>query len=312
MFSIQHFIWVFISLALIAAGLIALKKKKPTLKQVLTTVSIACAASELIKVFSCLELVPSADGSILYPYLELQHLPLHLCSIQILLIFYCRFGRGTIAESRGKQIALQFMYPTCAVGAPFAIALPSIFNTTITVSQAFTHPIAYQTFLFHPMLIVLGIYIPMSGEVKFSWKTYGKTMGLLGFITFVQIYLNSLFANVTYLNGITFVKGFDAASSVTPMTEVFKNAYAERYGDEAPTENCALGFDAYLMALEGIRLSEDTDDGVILTSKLKSIRGLEGATGYISINAQGDPTKDVVIEVITNDGSAVVYTVAPN
>ena len=118
--------------------------------------------------------------------------------------------------------------------------------------------------------------------------------------------------NVTYLNGVTFVKGFDAASSVTPMTEVFKNAYAERYGDEAPTENCALGFDAYLMALEGIRLSEDTDDGVILTSKLKSIRGLEGATGYISINAQGDPTKDVVIEVITNDGSAAVYTVAPN
>ncbi|MBQ2095232.1 MAG: ABC transporter substrate-binding protein, partial [Firmicutes bacterium] len=118
--------------------------------------------------------------------------------------------------------------------------------------------------------------------------------------------------NVSYLNGVTFVKGFDAASSVTPMTEVFKNAYAEAYGEEAPTENCALGFDAYLMALEGIRLSEDTDDGVILTSKLKSIRGLEGATGYISINAQGDPTKDVVIEVITNDGSAVVYTVAPN
>ena len=66
------------------------------------------------------------------------------------------------------------------------------------------------------------------------------------------------------------------------------------------------------MALEGIRLSEDTDDGVILTSKLKSIRNLEGATGYISINSQGDPTKDVVIEVITSNGSAVVYTVAPN
>lgn len=118
--------------------------------------------------------------------------------------------------------------------------------------------------------------------------------------------------NVSYLNGVTFVKGFDAASSVTPMTDVFTKAYAEKYGEELPSENCALGFDAYLMALEGIRLSEDTDDGVILTSKLKSIRGLEGATGYISINAQGDPTKDVVIEVITNDGSAAVYTVAPN
>ena len=118
--------------------------------------------------------------------------------------------------------------------------------------------------------------------------------------------------DVTFLNGVTYVKGFDAASSVTPMTDVFKKAYAEKYGDEAPSENCALGFDAYLMALEGIRLSEDTDDGVILTSKLKSIRNLEGATGYISINSQGDPTKDVVIEVITSNGSAVVYTVAPN
>ena len=117
---------------------------------------------------------------------------------------------------------------------------------------------------------------------------------------------------ISYLNGTTYVKGFDAASSVTPMTDVFKKAYAEKYGDEAPSENCALGFDAYLMALEGIRLSEDTDDGVILTSKLKSIRNLEGATGYISINSQGDPTKDVVIEVITSNGSAVVYTVAPN
>ncbi|MBR5640872.1 MAG: ABC transporter substrate-binding protein [Firmicutes bacterium] len=118
--------------------------------------------------------------------------------------------------------------------------------------------------------------------------------------------------NVAFLNGVTFVKGFDAASSVTPMTDTFKNAYKEKYGDDDPSENCALGFDAYLMALEGIRLSEDTDDGVILTSKLKSIRNLEGATGYISINSQGDPTKDVVIEVITSKGSAVVYTVTPN
>ena len=201
MFSIQHFIWVAISLALIAAGLVALKKKKPSLRQVLTIACIGCVASELIKVFSCIELIPSADGSILYPYLELQHLPLHLCSIQIFFIFYCRFGKGSIAESKAKQLILQFMYPTCAIGAPFALALPSIFNTTITVSQAFTHPIAYQTFLYHAMLIILGIYIPMSGEVSFSWKTYRKTMGILGLITFAQIYLNSLFANVTYVNG---------------------------------------------------------------------------------------------------------------
>lgn len=117
--------------------------------------------------------------------------------------------------------------------------------------------------------------------------------------------------SLSFLNGVTYVQGFDAQSDLTPMTERFRAAYQERYGDDPPTENCALGFDAYLMALEGIRLSEDTDDGVILTSKLKSIRGLEGATGYISINSQGDPVKDVVIEVITSNGPAAVYTAEP-
>ena len=106
---------------------------------------------------------------------------------------------------------------------------------------------------------------------------------------------------------------YDPFMDITSMSKALREIWQHRYGSASvPSEEAALAFDAYLMALEGIRLSEDTDDGVILTSKLKSIRGLEGATGYISINAQGDPTKDVVIEVITNDGSAVVYTVAPN
>lgn len=163
-----------------------------------------------------------------------------------------------------------------------------------------------------------AVFFPSSASVGYKVLQQAAPMGLqwIGCAKWEDLQETAAAASgdgdVRYLNGVTYVKGFDASENLTPMTEVFKKAYAERYGDETPSENCALGFDAYLMALEGIRLSEDTDDGVILTSKLKSIRGLEGATGYISINAQGDPSKDVVIEVITNDGSAAVYTVAPN
>ena len=201
MFSVQHIIWIVISVVLIAVDVILLNKKRPPLKKVLDWAVVFCVASELVKVFSCIEMVPSADGSIIYPYLELKHLPLHLCSIQLIFIFYCRFAKGGISESTTKQFLLSFMYPTCAIGAMFAILLPSIFSTTITVRQAFTHPIAYQTFIYHAMLIALGIYIPMSGEVSFSWKSYRKTMGFFGLITFVMIYLNSLFASETYENG---------------------------------------------------------------------------------------------------------------
>ena len=163
-----------------------------------------------------------------------------------------------------------------------------------------------------------AVFFPCSSSVGYKVLYQAAPMGLrwIGCAKWEDLQETAAAAvpdgDTAFLNGGTYVKGFDASSSMTPMTDVFKKAFAEKYGDDVPTENCALGFDAYLMALEGIRLSEDTDDGVILTSKLKSIRGLEGATGYISINSQGDPSKDVVIEVITNKGSAAVFTVAPN
>ena len=201
MFSIQHIIWVIISVIIISLSFVYLNRKRPSLKDVLSACCIVCVASEVIKVLSCIEMVPSSDGTMIFPYLQMQHLPLHLCSIQIFTIFYCRFGKGTIAGSKVKQFLLAFMYPTCTLGAVFAIALPSIFNTTITVSQAFTHPIAYQLFIYHSVLLALGLYIPMSGEVRFSWSTYRSTMLAMSVLTFLGLYFNSIFASPTYVDG---------------------------------------------------------------------------------------------------------------
>ena len=84
MFSIQHIIWVVITVIIICLSLIYLKKKKPALKDVLTACCVVCVASEVIKVLSCIEMIPSSDGSIIYPYLQMQHLPLHLYSLPFL------------------------------------------------------------------------------------------------------------------------------------------------------------------------------------------------------------------------------------
>ena len=116
-----------------------------------------------------------------------------------------------------------------------------------------------------------------------------------------------------YLEGVTYVQDFDLIADNTPMTETFIKAYKEKYGeDQTPSENCALGFDAYLLALEGLRTTSDINDGVLITSALKSVRNFEGATGYISIDSQGDPAKDVVIEKILNSGTEAVYTAVPD
>ncbi|MBR6799428.1 MAG: YwaF family protein [Firmicutes bacterium] len=198
MFSIYHIIWLVICVAVMIAAIIYLKKQRPQLKDVLTVACIVSIASELIKVFSTIQMVPSSDGSMMYPYLEVQHLPLHLCSLQILVIFYVRFSNND--KLRDKLLA--FMYPTCIVGAVLALMMTSIFNATIEVTQAFTHPLAYQYFLFHTMLLLLGIYIPMSGEVELDWKHYRSTMAILAVLGFLSIYINSLLAKATYVSGV--------------------------------------------------------------------------------------------------------------
>ncbi len=196
MFTVNHFIWLGICAALGAAAFLYLRRHRPPLRSVLTVACVLCVLSELVKTLSVLQMVPSSDGTSVRLYLEMQHLPLHLCSIQIIFIFIARFGR----DSRGRDALLAFMYPTCTLGALFALALPSIFSSTIDVSQAFTHPLAYQFFIFHTMLVVLGIYIAMSGEVDIRPRHYLSTLGILGALAFASIYLNSMFAVPTYVN----------------------------------------------------------------------------------------------------------------
>lgn len=198
MFSAVHIIWLVVSAALIIAAVTYIKKNTVSLEKVLNVSCVICIVSEVIKVFSMMELVPSADGSTMYPYLMPQHMPFHLCSIQILVIFYVRFtGKGKI-----KETLEAFMYPTCIVGAVLALIMPSIFTgRTLELFQAFTHPLAYQYFLYHSMLIVLGVSIIVTKEVDIRRKHYFSTVGILGVMAFVSVYLNSWLAAPTYISG---------------------------------------------------------------------------------------------------------------
>lgn len=197
MFSVNHFIWLGISIAAMTAALCYLKKYKPSLASVLSVCCVLCILSEVTKTFSVLEMIPSSDGSTMHVYLEMGQVPLHLCSIQIAFIFFTRFSKNQ--QAREKLLA--FMYPSCILGAAFAMAIPTIFSSTVPVSQAFTHPQAYQYFLYHAMLIVLGIYIVMSKEISLKAKHYLSSLAILGGLGFASIYLNSIFASPTYVDG---------------------------------------------------------------------------------------------------------------
>lgn len=197
MFSIQHFIWLFITFSLVAVSLICCLKKRPGLEKFLNVACLICLASELIKIFSSVELIPSSDGLTYFPYIQTQHLPFHLCSVQIIFIFIVRFAKDSPAKDR----IYGFLYPTTIIGALFALALPSIFSTSISVQEAFTHPLAYQFFVYHGMLIVLGVYIYIEKKDTFTSSYYFSTEAILFLISVVSIYINSIFASPVYKNG---------------------------------------------------------------------------------------------------------------
>ncbi len=197
MFTFTHLIWAVISVTVCGVGLTLLLKYKPPLEKVLTVCCIVCIVSELVKLFSVIQMVPSDDGSRMNLYIKMQHLPLHLCSLQIILIHYARFAK----ESEFKTILLGFMYPTCVAGAFFAILLPSIFNGTVKVEKAFVTPMTYQFFLYHCMLIIFGLYILLSGEVKLKPRHCLTTMGGLGLMAVLSLYTNAMFSSVEYDGG---------------------------------------------------------------------------------------------------------------
>lgn len=197
MFTWRHFVWLFICTAVIVVSLICLKKYKVSLQRMLSIGCVVSILSEITKVVSVIRMVPSSDGSMIYPYMQMNHLPLHLCSIQILLIFYVRFTEN----KRLRENVLAFMYPACLLGALMALAMPSIFTTSIRIEQAFTHPMAYQFFSYHTMLIILGIYIAISGEIHWELKHLRNTYIIIALMAFLSLYLNSMFASPVYLNG---------------------------------------------------------------------------------------------------------------
>jgi len=116
----------------------------------------------------------------------------------------------------------------------------------------------------------------------------------------------------SYLTGVSYTEDYDVSAYSSAMTQLMLNEYAKENGSGAvPSEAFAFGFDAYLLALAGIEEAGSTTDSELIARKLTSVYELEGATGKISLNSQGDPIRDVIIEQVTPDGVHAVYTVAP-
>ena len=107
-----------------------------------------------------------------------------------------------------------------------------------------------------------------------------------------------------YMNqNVAFSTLYAEKESVTATSEEFLAAYEKEYGKKStPDAATALGFDAYLIALEAIEGAGEA---------LTETKNFQGASGDITFDSVGDPKKSVVINTFVNKKITPICTIDP-
>jgi branched-chain amino acid transport system substrate-binding protein len=106
-----------------------------------------------------------------------------------------------------------------------------------------------------------------------------------------------------------FTADYDPYVDLTPMSKTLRDAWQRKYGSASvPSEEAALGFDAYLLAITALENAEDISSRESIAAALKAVEELEGSTGLISISMNGSPVRSVQIYRTEEESNELVFT----
>lgn len=111
---------------------------------------------------------------------------------------------------------------------------------------------------------------------------------------------------------LAFVNFFTADDTINQESEKFLEAYHEKYGkDKEPEDSVALGYDAYLIAINAVNDAGNDPSGNDIRKVMASAKEFQGASGNITFNTEGDPLRSA--QISTWEGKKIVstYTVEP-
>lgn len=111
------------------------------------------------------------------------------------------------------------------------------------------------------------------------------------------------------VEGLTISSFYSAEAPANEVAKNFVAAYKKKYGKE-PNANAALGFDTYNMVVDAIRRAGSTNPKAIRDA-LATTKGFVGVTGTITIDENGNATKDAVILRVQNGVFRYVTTIHP-
>lgn len=111
---------------------------------------------------------------------------------------------------------------------------------------------------------------------------------------------------------LAFVNFFTADDTINQESEKFLEAYHEKYGkDKEPEDSVALGYDAYLIAINAVNDAGNDPSGNDIRKVLASAKEFQGASGNITFNTEGDPLRSAQISTWEGKKKVSTYTVEP-
>lgn len=109
--------------------------------------------------------------------------------------------------------------------------------------------------------------------------------------------------------GLIFSTHYHPDANLSPASAPFVEAFEAEYG-ERPSAFAALGYDAYMLALDAVERANSFDP-VAIRDAMAATKDFPGASGSISLNEDGDAVKTAVILTVENGAFKFLTTVAP-
>ncbi|MCL2805303.1 MAG: YwaF family protein [Treponema sp.] len=179
LFSVSHIIFLVVLWTLAAILAFYFSKKLGYNKKLIWVCAIIGILSEIEKILFFIE------GTEFGFRLPAEHLPFNMCPFQIFLIFAL-----AVSECPKKcKILLYFMYPTMVGGGFIGMLIPSAAINFHGLVEFAT----YRYFIYHAMLIFLGLYLYLSKPVEYTIKSFGIASGLIFLVLILAIWLNAFF-----------------------------------------------------------------------------------------------------------------------
>lgn len=159
------------------------------------------------------------------------------------------------------------------------------------------------------------VFLPVKPEEAAVILKEAKELGMTAlFLGTDQWDTNKLIeaAGASAAENVSFSTVFDPNTDTTVMSEGFVKAYKAKYGQDAvPDSAAALGFDAYMIAIDCLNKTGTALDGDALREMLVNTKEFPGSSGTITFDMNGDPIKSVVVKKIVGGKAVSVYTMEP-